>query len=74
MKRAAWCLNSGLVRPSIGQAFADDALDRFCGALCIAYAKFHTFIEAEIEFGNRHKGQSLGNKPDRQASIHLPRV
>jgi len=27
----------------------------------------HPLIVAELELGNRHKGQSLGNKPDRHA-------
>jgi len=28
----------------------------------------HRVIVAELELGNRHKGQSLGNKPDRHGS------
>jgi len=29
----------------------------------------HRVIVAELELGNRHKGQSLGNKPDRHGTI-----
>ena len=27
---------------------------------------FHPIVVSELDLGNRHKGQSLGNKPDRQ--------
>jgi hypothetical protein len=28
----------------------------------------HPLIVSKLDLGNRHKGQSLGNKPDRQES------
>jgi hypothetical protein len=31
----------------------------------------HPAIVAELDLGKRHKGQSLGTKPDRQASLIL---
>jgi hypothetical protein len=31
--------------------------------------RVHPVTVAELDLGNRHKGQSLGNKPDRQGLI-----
>ena len=47
-KRAAWCLNSGLVRPSIGQALADDASGQIFGAHGVVNAK-QSVVMAEIK-------------------------
>jgi hypothetical protein len=33
----------------------------------------HRVIVAELDLGKRHKGRSLGNKPDRQGSLILAR-
>jgi len=32
--------------------------------------RVHPVIVAELDLGNRHKGQSLGNKPDRRETNH----
>jgi len=50
-KRAAWCLNSGLVRPSISQALADDALCQVLGAHRVIDAQRNAVVVAEIELG-----------------------
>ena len=48
-KRSALCLNVFAVRPSIGEALADDALGKLCSALSIVHAKRGAVVMAEIE-------------------------
>src|SRR5687767_2172028 len=49
-KRCAAILKSGLVRPSISQAFADDASGQCRGALAVIDAKANAVVVAEIKF------------------------
>src|SRR5579863_1932811 len=49
--RLAFCLSvRGFVRPSIGEALADDAFQQSSGALFVVNAKRRTLIVAEIKF------------------------
>jgi hypothetical protein len=43
-------LNVGAVRPSIGQALANDALGQLFGALAIVHAKRNAVVMVEIKF------------------------
>jgi hypothetical protein len=49
-KRSALRRNVFLVRPSIGQSLANDALSQLLGAVTVVNAKRNAVVIAEIEF------------------------